>query len=160
MNIDTAKQEDLQQILNLQKLAFIREAKLHNNFNIQPMVQTLDEIKGEFNSKIFLKIEIDSKIIGSVRANMDGADCWVNKLIVHPDFQCRGIGTLLLIEIEKYFPDAKKFILATSSKSLGNIRLYEKAGYIIVKKENLHDGIEGVFMEKVIAPKSPKDDKK
>lgn len=152
MKIKRALKEDLGKILELQKLAFTREAKLHNNFNIHPMIQTLNEMKVEFESKMFLKVEVDSKVIGSVRANLDGTNCWVNKLMVHPDFQCRGIGISLLLEVEKYFPDAEKFFLATSSKSLGNIRLYEKAGYTVFKKEKLHDGVEGVFMEKTLNP--------
>jgi ribosomal protein S18 acetylase RimI-like enzyme len=149
MKIEKADKEDLAKILELQKLAFTREALLHDDFSIQPMVQKLCEIKEEFNSKIFLKVVSNAEIIGSVRGNMEGTDCWVNKLIVHPAYQNQGIGMSLLLEIENYFHGAEKFKLATSSKSLGNIRLYEKAGYVIVKREKLHDGIDGVYFEKM-----------
>lgn len=159
MKITKATKEDLVQILDLQKLAFTREARLHNNYNIQPMTQSLEEVEAEYKTKIFLKIEDGSKIIGSVRANLNGEECWVNKLMVHPEYQCRGIGKSLLLEIEKYFPEVKKFKLATSTKSYGNIRLYESTGYVTVKIEKMHDGVEGVFMEKVNnCRKSPEGD--
>lgn len=64
MEIKKANKEDLTDILKLQKVAFLQEAKLYNNFNIQPLSQTIEEIKTEFESKVFLKTEIDLKIVG------------------------------------------------------------------------------------------------
>ncbi|MFO7658638.1 MAG: GNAT family N-acetyltransferase [Bacteroidales bacterium] len=150
MEIKQADMADLTEILILQKMAFLQEAKLYNNFTIQPLSQTIEEMKTEFESKVFLKTEIDSKIVGSVRANLDSNVCWVNKLMVHPDYQRQGIGKALLLEIEKHFPDVKKFLLGTGAKSKNNIRLYENIGYRIVKHDKFHDGVEAVLMEKVI----------
>ena len=148
MKIIRAQREDLPEILQLQKLAFIKEAQLYNNFNIQPLTQSLEEIEVEYEDKIVLKAEIDSNIVGSIRANMDGDDCWVTKLMVHPDFRKRGIGRGLMLEIEKYFPEAKKFKLGTGARSKNNIGLYESIGYKVVKYDRFHDGVEAVFMEK------------
>ncbi len=149
MKISRADINDLHKILELQKLAFIQEARLYDNFNIQPLTQTFEEIGTEFETKVFLKVETDSAIVGSVRANVNENDCWVNKLMVHPDFQGRGIGRALLLEVERYFPHIKRFRLATGARSKNNIRLYEKAGYNIVKYDTFHDGVEAVFLEKI-----------
>lgn len=102
----------------------------------------------ECNNKVVLKAVVDGKIVGSVRANLDGDNCGVNKLVVLPEFQKRGIGEKLLGEIEKHFPSVEKFTLATGSKSESNIRLYEKVGYKIIRTETFHDGVEAVVMEK------------
>jgi GNAT superfamily N-acetyltransferase len=150
MKICPATMNDLSGILELQKTAFLQEARLYNNYQIQPLVQSLEEITAEFEKTIILKVEIDSEIVGSVRAHVSENDCWVNKLMVHPDYQCQGIGKALLQEIEKYFPQVKKFKLGTGAKSKNNIRLYEKAGYKAVKYDKFHDGVEAVFMEKTI----------
>lgn len=150
MKISQADMNDLHKILELQKLAFMQEARLYNNYNIQPLMQTIEEIGTEFGNKVFLKAETDLIIVGSVRANVSENDCWVNKLMVHPDYQGRGIGRALLLEIEKYFPKIKRFRLATGARSKNNIRLYEKAGYSIVKYDKFHDGVEAVFLEKTI----------
>ena len=150
MKISRASRNDLKKILELQKIAFLREARLYNNYHIQPLTQTLEELKAEYKSKIILKAEADSRIVGSVRADVNESDCWVNKLMVHPDYQCRGIGKTLLLEIERYFPQARKFKLGTGARSKNNIRLYERAGYKVIRYDKFHDGVEAVFMEKTI----------
>jgi ribosomal protein S18 acetylase RimI-like enzyme len=147
--IEKAAFEDLQKILNLQKLSFLSEAKLLNNFSIKPLMQTQEELENEFAKSIILKLEDESKeIIGSVRAYEEGGRVYVDKLIVHPDYQNRGIGTSLLNAIEIFFKDSV-FELFTSSKSEKNIRLYERSGYREFKREKAVDGVELVFMEKI-----------
>ena len=85
--------------------------------------------------------------IGSVRAKESNGTVYIGKLMVHPDHRHKGYGTMLLSEIESRFPD-KRYELFTSTRSLDNIRLYQKLGYTIFawKKEN--DELEFVYMEK------------
>ena len=66
--IEKAKIDDLKEILDLQHLAYITEAKRFNNMNIQPLTETLNELIEEFNKGIVLKLTIDNKIVGSIRA--------------------------------------------------------------------------------------------
>lgn len=147
-HITRASNSDFAEILEIQKKAFHSEAVFYQNFNIQPLTQTLDEMVEECKEKVVLKAAIDKKIVGSIRANAHENGCWVNKLVVLPEYQRHGIGEKLLREIENYFPEVEKFTLATGSKSASNIRLYEKLGYKIDRKETFHDGIEAVVMEK------------
>ena len=58
-----------------------------------------------------------------------------------------GYGTMLLSEIEKCFPD-KRYELFTSTRSLDNIRLYQKLGYMIFARKSVNDELEFVYMEK------------
>jgi ribosomal protein S18 acetylase RimI-like enzyme len=148
-----ACKDDFAEILEIQKKAFHSEAIFYQNFNIQPLVQTLEELIEECNDKVVLKAVVDGKIVGSVRANLDGDNCGVNKLVVLPEFQKRGIGEKLLGEIENHFPEAKKFTLATGANSESNIRLYQKVGYQIVSTTTFDGGIEAVMMEKT--PQTP-----
>ena len=67
--ISKAKLEDLQEILNLQYLAYQSEATLLGNKDIPPLKQTLDEVIGEYHKSIILKmVDTDGPIIGSIRA--------------------------------------------------------------------------------------------
>ncbi len=91
----------------------------------------------------------EGAVIGSVRAYQNGTTCYVERLIVHPTFRRRGIGTSLLARIEAEFPEARRFELFTGHKSAGNIRLYERAGYKVFKQEPVNDRLTLVFMEKV-----------
>jgi ribosomal protein S18 acetylase RimI-like enzyme len=152
MEIKKAVYEDLTEILNLQKLAYQSEAKLINDYSIQPLTQTLIEIQNEFNKNntvVILKLikNENNRIIGSVRAHEENNRVYVGKLIVHPDFQNKGFGTKLLNAIETYFPN-KTFELFTSDKSEKNLSIYKKNGYKEFKRKKGGDNFELVYLEK------------
>ena len=79
--IENASIEDAEEILELQKLAYVSEAEIIDDFTIPPLHQTINEITSEFNKRIFLKVKLGSKIIGSARAHVDGGTCYIGKLI-------------------------------------------------------------------------------
>jgi ribosomal protein S18 acetylase RimI-like enzyme len=145
--IQTANIDDAEEILTLQKLAYKSEAKLHDDFQIPPLVESLDELKDKFNTHVFLKATTDGKIIGSVRILQKDNTCHIGRLMVHPDFQNRGIATKLLMEIEDMFP-CSGFELFTGEKSVKNIRLYEKLGYKRFNVEKPAPNVNLVFLEK------------
>jgi len=147
MEIVKADFGDLPQILNLQKLAYLSEAKLLNNYSIQPLTQTLQELENEFDKYIILKLMDNDKIIGSIRAYEENDRVYIGKLMVHPDYQNNGYGASLLKTIETFYKN-KTFELYTSSKSIKNIKLYEKNGYKEFKRERISEDLEMVYMEK------------
>jgi GNAT superfamily N-acetyltransferase len=102
----------------------------------------------EFEAKVFLKAVCADKIVGSVRATLDSGTCQVGRLIVHPDYQGKGIGTLLMDRIETAFPYAERFELFTGIKSINNIQLYQRLGYREYRQEDLSPNVRSVFMEK------------
>ncbi len=140
---------DAAEILELQKLAYQSEAVLYDDWSIPPLIQTLDEIKKDFDEMTFLKICDAGRIIGSVRASIRDGTCNIGRLIVHPDFQRKGMGTRLLSAIETEFQYAGRFELFTGSRSGGNIRLYERLGYRIFRSDRLSPQVELVFMAKL-----------
>jgi ribosomal protein S18 acetylase RimI-like enzyme len=148
--ITRAQLIDIADILNLQKISFISEAKLYDNFNIEPLTQTFDSISKDFNDYIFLKAVYQNKIIGSVKGRQTPEYCWIGRLIVHPEFQNNGIGKRLMLEIEKEFPNTKQFLLCTGYKSFKNIALYESIGYKRVEELVSDDKIEGIHLVKMI----------
>ncbi|MDH2907744.1 MAG: GNAT family N-acetyltransferase [Candidatus Nitrosotalea sp.] len=147
--IEKATIADAKEILALQKLAYESEAKLYNDFDIPPMVQTLKSIIDDFGCKIFLKATLNDKIIGSARAFVQEGTCHVGRLMVHPDFQNQGIGAKLVNAMENVFKDSKRFELFTGNKSTKNITLYSKLGYKIFKTEKVTDQISLTYLEKI-----------
>jgi len=148
MRIEQAVIDDAQEILALQKLAYTSEAEIYDDFSIQPLHQSIDEIKAEFAIQRFLKFCLDSRIVGSVRAYEKDDICFIGKLIVHPEYQNQGIGTKLLQEIENYFDHVARYELFTGHKSRKNLYLYEKNGYKIFRRQQVTDSLTIVFMEK------------
>ena len=147
MTVQKASQDDLQEILELQHLAYQSEAALFGNKDIPPLKETIEELTEEFNKGTILKLVEDDKIIGSVRAYAKNGTAYIGKLMVHPDHRCKGYGSLLLNEIEKYFPDCR-YELFTSTRSEDNIRLYQKFGYMIFDRKEITDELVFVYLEK------------
>ena len=146
--IERAQVEDAAIILNLQKLAYLSEAEIYNNKSIPPLTQTLEEIRAEFDNQIFLKALIDERIVGSVRAYQTEGTCHIGRLVVHPKFQNRGIGSRLMNEIEGAFEKAKRLELFTGDNSERNLYLYHKLGYREFRRKNFQDSFVLVFLEK------------
>jgi ribosomal protein S18 acetylase RimI-like enzyme len=143
-----ATAEDSSDILALQRIAYQSEAELYGDWTIPPLTQTLSQIEAEFENKAFLKAMHSDYIVGSVRASLDGGSCFIGRLIVHPDYQRKGIGTKLILKIETNFSLAERFELFTGSQSSGNIRLYQRLGYRVFREEDLSSNVRLVFMEK------------
>ena len=148
MKIEKAEYKDLDEVLKLQYLAYQSEADLFGTRDIPPLKQTLDEVAKEYDQGIILKLtDENSVIIGSVRAKEKDGNVYIGKLMVHPDHRCKGYGSRLLNEIEAYFPE-RRYELFTSTRSVDNIRLYEKMGYKEFKQESLSNELIFVYLEK------------
>lgn len=146
--IEKAQKEDLKKILELQYFAYQSEAKLFCDMDISPLKQTLEEVYDEFNKGVILKaIDENGVIIGSVRAYQDAGTVYIGKLMVHPDMKNKGIGTRLLLEIENVYSN-QRFELFTSTRSIKNIKLYEKLEYEIFKEEIVSEELKFVYMQK------------
>jgi ribosomal protein S18 acetylase RimI-like enzyme len=150
MIIGQASVKDAAEILALQKLAYRSEAEIYDDYTIPPLTQTLEEMRADIDTQLVLKASIEDRIIGSVRAKVQRGTCFVGRLIVHPDFQNRGIGRQLMNELEGTVSRATRFELFTGSKSERNIAFYRKLGYSPFKREELTDRVMLVFMEKCV----------
>lgn len=148
MLIKKAEIDDLQEILDLQYLAYQSEAKLFHNPEIPPLKQKLEDVLREYQKGIILKaVEEDNIIIGSVRGYLSNGTVSIGKLMVHPRKQGQGIGTKLLLAIEKEYPN-QRYELFTSTRSTKNIELYEKLGYRIFDEKKITEELKFVYLEK------------
>ena len=149
MRIKKAEKVDLLEILNLQYLAYQSEARLFDNEDIPPLKQTLVDVENEYQRGVILKaLDEDKAIIGSVRAFCDNGTVYIGKLMAHPSKQGQGIGTQLLLEMEKQYPK-QRYELFTSTRSEKNIVLYQKLGYKIFDEKQVTEELGFVYMEKV-----------
>jgi ribosomal protein S18 acetylase RimI-like enzyme len=146
--VELASAGDAAEILALQKLAYLSEAEIYDDYTIPPLKQTLEETLAEFQDQVVLKRSIAGRIVGSVRGYERDGTCFVGKLIVHPDSQNQGIGTQLLLDIEEAFGQAERFELFTGDRSEKNLYLYRKLGYEVFRSKELTDKVTLVFLEK------------
>ncbi|MFA6450882.1 MAG: GNAT family N-acetyltransferase [bacterium] len=141
---------DAVEILALQKLAYLSEAEIYNEYGIEPLTQTIEKAREDFAAQTVVKAVAGGRIIGSARGVMSGGVCKIGKLLVHPDYQNRGIGAALMREIERIFAGAKRFELFTGWKSEKNIYLYEKLGYRKYDLKDVSGNLKLVYMEKIV----------
>ncbi|TXH67235.1 MAG: GNAT family N-acetyltransferase [Thiothrix sp.] len=148
VDILIANLSDAEALIELQCLAYQSEAKLYNDWSLPALTQTVESLRQEFANSTILKALIEGQIVGSIRATAENKVCKIGRLIVHPDFQKRGIGSTLLAHLESLYADAAYFELFTGSKSVSNIRLYERHGYRITETKPLSDKVSLTFLVK------------
>jgi DNA/RNA-binding domain of Phe-tRNA-synthetase-like protein/ribosomal protein S18 acetylase RimI-like enzyme len=146
--IEQAAVQDAAEILTLQKLAYQSEAAIYGDYTIPPLTQSLDSMVTQFQHDMVLKAVLDGKIVGSVRGYLQDGTCYIGRLIVHPDFQNRGLGTRLMREIEARFGQAERCELFTGENSLKDLHIYHKLGYQPVRREQLTERVRLVYLEK------------
>ncbi len=146
VSVTNAAVGDAEEILALQKLAFRSEAEYYNDFTLPPMLQSLEDMREDFTRQIVVKAVQDGRIIGSARGYVKDGTGHVNRVIVHPDMQGRGIGALVMNAMEARLSGAVRFELFTGLKRSRTVRFYERLGYSIFK--TVPGRIELVYMEK------------
>lgn len=148
-HIEKAEIIDLAEILTLQKLAYLSEAELNQDFAIPPLTETHEQIREAYDHGIILKAVEDKslRIIGAVRGRTKENTVYIGRLIVHPELQNQGIGKQLIRQMESSFP-GYRFELFTSLRSVKNLALYQKEGYLPFKKDRLTDKVELIYLEK------------
>ncbi len=150
--VETADIRDADEILTLQKTAFLSEAELTNDFTIPPLTQTIDELCADFGRQVFFKVVAEGRVIGSVRGHADDGTCYIGRLIVHPGYRNQGVGEKLMRTIEAYFGACGRYEVFTGEKSTRNIHFYTKRGYRIFRTQLISDRTPLVFMEKPGCP--------
>jgi GNAT superfamily N-acetyltransferase len=146
--IEPAVNSDAEHIYELQKLAYLSEAEIYNDYSIPPLTQSFEEFKKEFEQQDYLKATINGTLIGSVRGYVREDTCCIGRLIVHPDYQNKGIGAKLIKAIEDHFKETPRFEIFTGEISQRNLFLYQKLGYRIFNHRQLTDRVKLLYLEK------------
>ncbi|WP_236096399.1 glutamine-hydrolyzing GMP synthase [Helicobacter sp. MIT 11-5569] len=148
-SIAVAEKEDLKEILALQHRAFVDEAKRVGKMDIEPLTQDLQSIEQEFQTQMILKCTLENgEIVGSVRGITKNGTTHIAKLFVDFQYRKKGIASALIETLCAKLP-AKRYEIFTSEKSLENIALYEKLGFVRFKIEKPKGfPIKAVFLEK------------
>jgi len=143
---------DVGELLTLQRAAYVTEAQLYGDTGLPALLQTYDELADELSSSLALKAVVGQRIVGAGRAQLEGSVLHVGRLTIAPDMQGRGIGTSLLAALEQRAPaTVDRFTLFTGHLSAANIRLYQRLGYVEVRRERLNPDVVLVHFDKSAA---------
>jgi ribosomal protein S18 acetylase RimI-like enzyme len=148
VEIVDASPGDAEAILALQKVAYEREARRYDDWTIPPMIETLDSVREQIAQHVVLKAVVDGRLAGSVRGVVTDRVCEVCRLSVDPARQRRGIGSALIDAVEQRFPDVEAFELFTGDRSVENLRLYDRHGYVETRRQPVSPVVSLVYLRK------------
>ena len=141
---------DADEIIALQKIAYREEGLRCGCSTIAPLRETPEQLRDAMldprRALLVFKIVQQRRIVGSIRAYEEDGICHIGRLMVHPDFQKRGLGERLLATAERSFSGAE-YELFTGEKSISNIAFYEKRGYRRFRTSEA-DGVSLVYFRK------------
>ncbi|MFZ2527615.1 MAG: GNAT family N-acetyltransferase [Rhodococcus sp. (in: high G+C Gram-positive bacteria)] len=134
-SVVTLSEWDAGELLTLQRAAYVTEAQAHDDVNLPPLVQSLDEVVCELaqpDVRAFGLRDGSGRLVAAVRVHLspDHRIAELGRLVVAPDLQGRGRGSRLLELVEQRLPgQVTDLRLFTGEHSLGNLRLYSRFGY-------------------------------
>ncbi len=142
--------DDAGEVLTLQRAAFVQEALIYDAVDMPPLTQTLDEVRAELEDNLGCVALDGERIVGCVRARVDGDLLLIGRIAIAPDQQGSGLGTALLSAVEERGREAGATTaeLFTGSLSEANLRLYEREGYEESERVPGDDGTAQVFLRK------------
>lgn len=149
VHIEPVELADAGELLTLQRAAYVTEARLYRDPELPGLTQSLAELVAELGEAVALKAVAGHRIVGAVRARVDGSVLHIRRLTVAPDWQGRGVGSRLLDEMENQPPEGvHRATLCTGHRSTGNLRLYARRGYVEVRRERVHARLTLVHLAK------------
>lgn len=150
LDIREIREEDAGEVMTLQRAAFVSEAQIYGSADMPPLTQTLDEVRWELRENLGCVALAAGRMVGALRARIDGELLLIGRIAIAPDMQGHGIGSRLLdaVEARGASAGAREAELFTGSLSEANIRLYERQGYREMERIEEGDGTAQVFLRK------------
>ena len=144
---------DAGELLTLQRAAYTTEARLYHDPELPALTQDLPDLQAELTTATALKASVGHRIVGAVRARVEGRVLHIGRLTVAPDWQGGGIGSRLLTAVENHHNDqVDTAALFTGHLSEANLTMYIRRGYREERREQLRPGIVLVHLAKPLPP--------
>lgn len=141
--------EDTGELLTLQRAAYATEARIYGDPELPALTQTFPELQDELATAIALKATAGHRLVGAVRARVDGTVLHIGRLTVALDWQGRGLGSRLLTAVESHHSgQVDTAALFTGHLSEANLAMYGRRGYREQRREQLRPGVMLVHLSK------------
>ena len=150
--ITQAQPSDAGEILTLQQAAFMSEGRLNGSFAIPPLTETLADVELSLATGSVLVARIRGRLVASVRGEAHADGRWfIGRLMVAPDQQRQGIGSVLMDAIEAAAPaGTAAYALFTGAASAATLTYYRRRGYLETERRITEDGVPVVVLERLL----------
>lgn len=147
--IRTATITDLPAIMSMQKKAFLPVAKKIGWMEIPQMVNTLEDNIPDFETNtILVMLSDEDTIIGSIRGYVENGSLYIGRLMVDPDYQKRGLGRILMRELESRFQFNREW-LCSYIDDTETYTFYQRDGFVTYEIYEVGNGVMAAHMEKL-----------
>ncbi|OPZ83833.1 MAG: putative acetyltransferase [Firmicutes bacterium ADurb.Bin419] len=137
--IERACEKDAPEIINIRNDCFYDDYICFGEcpgYNI-----SIDDMKNRIQNALSYKIVADDKIVGDISVHkLDNGVYWIGCLAISPNYQNKGIGTIVMKQIEKQHSEARVWQLETPLNNIRNCYFYERLGFVKID-EKVHSDI-------------------
>ncbi|WIY63416.1 GNAT family N-acetyltransferase [Bacillus arachidis] len=156
VTLERAVNFDAESIFAIQIQAFKPLLEKYKDYKTNPANETIDKIITRINNPNggFYKIVVNNTLAGAICAfwKHTTTQFWISPMFILPNYQGKGVAQKALVLVEKMFPKAASWELATILEEERNCHLYEKMGYIQTGvKKKLNDHTTLVYYKKVVS---------
>jgi ribosomal protein S18 acetylase RimI-like enzyme len=123
----------------LQLAAYAVEAALIGYPALPPLHETPADL--QHSGERFLACRQGEEIVGAASFVLDAGVLDIGRMVVSPTQARRGIGKRLLRALETIAGEGMTVTVSTAEKNIPAVRLYEGAGYRLVERVTLPDGL-------------------
>lgn len=83
------------------------------------------------DTQTVIGLRAGEQLIGVIVATHDGRKGWINRLAIHPDFRCQGLGQRLIAAAEQVLRDQGMQVIAALIEGWNDssLALFQKVGY-------------------------------
>ncbi len=146
--LDISRLEHANEVLLLQRGAYLLEARLINYHSIPPLLETLEELVK--SNEIFYGYFVEAILAGIISFKIEDKVLDIYRVAVSPSYLKRGIATKLITYIENLHKEADKVIVSTGAKNTPAVKLYSKLGYKEKGINVVQGGLEIISFEKMM----------
>lgn len=133
--LDLSDEDTVQQIWELQRVAYAVEAELIGYDGIPPLQESIDELR--VCGESFLGVDDKVGFIGAVSwIRLDDGTLDICRLVVHPRTHRSGIATSLLDALDTLEP-AERTVVSTGTANIPALALYRNRGFIPTEKQQI-----------------------
>jgi ribosomal protein S18 acetylase RimI-like enzyme len=126
-SIDFKDDRLVRELYELQKAAYLVEAKLIHFYNIPPLKETIAELTE--CDETFLGYFEENELTGALSYTTDGHELTICRMMVHPNHFRKGIAQKLLYAVEKRNGDISIFKVSTGKDNYPARALYQQNGF-------------------------------
>ncbi len=156
MNIALVKahEADAEEILDVQVESFAELLERYQDTSTNPANETIERVikRIKRSNGALYKVLVDEELAGAICIYWEsGNRYWISPMFIRPSFQGRGIAQQVIFQVEKLYPEAVSWELATILEEEKNCYLYEKAGYLKTGvSKRLNDAATLVYYKKPV----------